>query len=196
MGLVLAALVGLVCGVSLLIVRVVDGAEVSVGGSVAVASAWIAWLGAGPVALAAADRQDARSREEGLDELGGMRGVPAAWLDASRTLAAMTQVALVIAAPLTVLALVAAAIAPSAAAAGRALAHGVGALAFAVATGIAVGGLAALFGRARRGGPLLLIAIVVGPWLIASAFGRAAWSIPGALSATLSLLLTLGQGGS
>lgn len=195
-GLALAALVALAVGASSLIVRLVDGAEASLGGSVARASLWLAWLGAGPVALAAADRQAARDRAEGLDELAATRGAPRGWLVAGRALATMAQVALVVAAPLTVVALIAVGLAPSAAAAGCALTQGLGALGFAAIVGVTIGGLAALAGRARRGGPLVLITIVLGPWLIASAFNRAAWSIPGALEAALSLLLGPGRGGS
>lgn len=193
-GVALSALIALVFGTSWLIVRVVDGAHVTLGGGLATASGWLAWLGAGPVALAAADGQAARDRAEGLDTLVATRGAPARWLIASRSLAAMAQLTLVIAAPLTALALLAAALTPSATLAGRALLRGFGALGFAVAVGVTIGGLAALAGRARRGGPAALLVVVLGPWLVASAFDRPAWSIPGALEAARSLLLSTGGG--
>jgi hypothetical protein len=196
LGLALAVLIAVAVGVSALVVHLVDGAEANLGGAIAQASTWVAWLGAGPVALAAADRQAARDRAEGLDDLVATRGAPSAWLVAGRTLAAMAQVALVIAAPLTALALIVAGLAPSTAAAWRALTQGLGALGFAVTVGVAIGGLAALAGRAHRGGPLVLITIVLGPWLVASAFDRSAWSIPGALEAALTLFLAPVGGGA
>jgi hypothetical protein len=56
--------------------------------------------------------------------------------------------------------------------------------------GVTLGGLGAACGRVGHAqGRWLLVAAVVGPWMLADLAGHGAWSIPGALGAVLDFAL-------
>ncbi len=173
-----------------LTVRFTDGADASIAGLTVTAAPWIAWIAGAPLALAAAEDHAAVDRREGVEALAAARGISAASLDAARVLGAMTAVAWAIAAPLGALALLTAALAGRGAVVLDRLGVGLAALAFAGVAGVTLGGAGAVCGRLGRArGRWLLAAVVIGPWILADLAGRGAWSIPGALGATLDFLL-------
>ncbi|WP_245677828.1 hypothetical protein [Chondromyces crocatus] len=186
----LFAAMGVALGQGALLALLQDGtsAAPALDGTLRSAAQWLAWMGAGPLALAAANDRPGADRSEGIEVLAASRGTYPATFHAAQTLAAMQMVALVIAAPVLLLALLGAGLSSTPAGAMRALGLGGGVLAFAVTTGILLGGLASISGRiAGPRGRSLLAAIVLVPWILADLAGNARWSIPGALDAFLSL---------
>jgi hypothetical protein len=60
----------------------------------------------------------------------------------------------------------------------------------AVVAGVTLGGAGAVCGRIGRArGRWLLLAVIVGPWVLADLAGHGAWSIPGALGAVVDFVL-------
>ena len=199
------ARVGFVSGMSLalslvvfaIIVRASDGSAAPLDGLVEAGAAAIAFVAAAPTTLAAATDRRAADREGGIEALAAMRGVHVAHLDLVRTYAAMMLVARTTALPLVTLAIAVAALASSTGMAFRRLGIALGLLAFSVVVGVALGSVAALSARVGgRRGKLVVSAIVLLPWIVGELFGRGIFSIPGALSAALSLIFDIGSQGA
>jgi hypothetical protein len=128
-------------------------------------------------------------RREGVEALAASRGISPAALDSARALAAMSAVGLAVGLPLAGLSLLEAALAGRGAMMLHRLGVGLGALLFAAVAGVTLGGAGAVCGRLGRGrGRWLLAMVVLAPWLLADLAGHGAWSIPGALDATLDFL--------
>lgn len=182
-------------GAMLLVLRIEDGPAASLGGTLRSAAAALAWIAAGPIALAAAGDRSAADRAEGIEALAAARGLSARALHGVRALAAMLEVASTIAVPTAALSLTAALLAGAPHLALRHLSVGAALGAFAVVCGVTLGGLAAVAGRAagRRGRPLL-VALIFVPWALADLAGNPGWSIPGALEAFLSVAVAAAGG--
>jgi hypothetical protein len=197
--------IGFVSGMSLalalvvfaIIVRASDGPAAPLDGLVHAGAASIACVAAAPPTLAAAVDRRTADREDGIEALSAMRGIHAAHLDLVRTYAAMMHIARTTALPLVTLAVAIAALASSAGMAFQRLAVALGLLAFATIVGVVLGSVSALSARiGGRRGKLVVSAIVLLPWIVGELFGRGIYSIPGALSATLSLILDMGSQGA
>lgn len=172
------------------VLRVSDGADASLSGLVVSASHWIPWLAGAPLALAAAEDRRALDRHDGIEALAAARGLSPVGLESARVLAAMAEIASVIAVPLVVLALVTAALAGGGGIALHRAMLGLGAVGFALVAGVTLGGVGSACGRLGRArGRWLLVAVVLGPWMLADLAGHGAWSIPGALGAVLDFAL-------
>jgi hypothetical protein len=173
-----------------LVLRVSEGADASIEELLSAAGGLAAWLVGVPVALAAADDRAAEDLRDGIDALAAARGVSARSLEGARVLGAMVEATRALAVPLGALALFLVALAGSPARALSRLEFTLAILAFAALAGGTLGGLGAVcgaLGRAR--GRLLFLAVLLGPWALAEAYGRPALSIPGALDAALDFAL-------
>ena len=188
-GVAAALSVTLLHALGMIAVREDSGAPAAIDAALRSAATWLAWLGAGPIALAAANDRPGIDRREGVEALAAARGVSPGGLHAARAIAAMQAIALVIGAPAVVLSVAGAGVLASASSGLRLLATGAGLVAFALVTGVTLGLLAALSGRlAGPRGRSLLAALVLIPWALADLAGAARWSIPGALDAFLTLV--------
>lgn len=178
-------------------IRAVDGPAAPVGGLLRKTAIAIAWISGGLLTLAAAKDSAAADRADGIEALVAARGVGASLLRMARTLGATSQIARTIGFPLAAFALGTAALASDVPSAVRRVIAAVLLLAWGVVVGVTLGALAALSARlfgAR--GPSALVTIVLGERIVAGALGLAAWSVPGALDAVLSLVLgATGVGG-
>jgi len=188
-------LVAIVFAILALILRIADGVT-WFPGLIETALYWILWIAGGSVALVAANDRPGADRADGLESLVASRGASPEALAASRVLAAMVELAVVIGAPAVALALFTAAIAGTLEMALRHLAFVLAVAVFAAIAGATLGGLASACSRigAARGRSLFA-AVVIVPWLLADLAGRGAWSIPGALRAVLSFSLRVAAGG-
>lgn len=176
-------------GMVLAFVQQDGGAAAALDGMLRSATRWMAWVGGGAIALAAAHDRAAVDRRDGIEALAAVRGARGGALHAARALSAMQMIALVIGVPALVLAVVGAGLSGSMPAGLRVLGVGVGLAVFAGAAGVALGGLAAVSGRvAGARGRLVLVALVLVPWALADLAGNARWSIPGALDTFLFLV--------
>lgn len=179
------------------VLRVADGADAALAGVILTAAPWIAWLAGAPLALAVAEDRRALDRREGVESLAAARGLSPAGLDSARVLAAMAEIAWAIAAPLLGLSLLTAALAGHGGVALHRATLGVWTAGFAVVAGVTLGAVASACGRLGRArGRWLLVAVVVGPWMLADLAGHGAWSIPGALGAVLDFALGARQVGA
>lgn len=186
LGLAAAALISLGYGAMALVLRLDDGAT-SLEGLLGSAARGLAWAAAGPVALAAAHDRPAADRRDGIEALAAARGISRASLHGARSLAAMREVARVVALPLAALSVLAALFSGSALLALRHLAFGAALALFGVVSGVTLGGLAAASGRvAGARGRALFLALILVPWALADLAGDSRWSIPGALGAFLT----------
>jgi hypothetical protein len=177
--------------------RGTDGAGAPLSGLVVTAAHWVAWLGAAPLALAAAQDLAGKDRREGVDALSAARGVSPTGREAARALAAMAEIASAVGVPLVVLAGLTAALAGRTSVALHRASLAAGAAAFAVIAGVTLGGLGAIAGRLGRArGRTVLVALVVGPWVLADLAGHPGWSIPGALAAVLDFAMGARGGGA
>lgn len=195
--------VGFISGMSLaaamatvgILVRAFDGASFPLDGLIDTSAASISVVAAGPTMLAAATDRRTADREGGIEALVAMRGIHASQLDLVRAYAAMLQIARTTALPLVTLALTLAALASTASIALHRMGIALGLAAFAIVVGVALGSVATLSARVGgRRGKLTVSAIVLLPWLVGELFDRGTYSIPGALSALLSLILDVGAG--
>lgn len=187
LGAVLAWGATLVLAVVAAVLRVADGPSATLSVLVVMAAPWVAWLAAGPVALAAADDRARTDRRDGVLALAASRGATPGGLERARVAAAIQSVTSATALPLVGLALFVTAIGGTSAAL-KHLAATLLAAVFALACGVTLGGVAAACGRiGERRGRLLFLTVVLGPWMILDLVGRGAWSIPGALGALLDL---------
>jgi hypothetical protein len=193
--------IGFVSGMSLalslavfaIVIRASDGPAAPLDGLVDAGAASIAAVAAAPTTLAAAADRRTADREGGIEALVAMRGVHAAHLDLVRTYAAMLQIARTTALPLVTLAITLAALASTAGMALHRIGIALGLVGFSLVVGVALGSVAALSARiGGRRGKLTVTAIVLLPWIVGELFGRSLYSIPGALSAVLSLILDAG----
>lgn len=176
--------------------RASDGADASFSGLVTQAARIVACVAGGAVALAAAGDRATLDRREGIEALAAVRGAPPLALAAGRALATMLQVIRAILGPMLALGVLAVILSGTLFVALSQLGVLLGVALFAVATGVVVGAAADICSRiGRRQGRWLLLAVVLGPWVVADIAGRSAWSIPGALSALLELSTRLLAGG-
>jgi hypothetical protein len=178
------------------VLRAVEGGSGSVRAWVELGTRWLAWVAGAPLALAIARDRITQDREDGIDTLAACRGISPAALESIRMLAAMEQVARAIGIPAVVVCGVFTAMAGSLDAALAGLRLVLAVAVFSVVAGVVVGATAAVCGRiGRRRGRSLLLAVVLGPWLLASLAGPSVWSIPGVLNALLVFLLRLATSG-
>ncbi|AUX21803.1 hypothetical protein SOCEGT47_022920 [Sorangium cellulosum] len=186
LGAAMAAVISLGYGAMALVLRQDDGAT-SLDGLLGSAARGLAWAAAGPVALAAAHDRPAADRAEGVEALAAARGISRTALHGARSLAAMLEVARVVALPLAALSALAALLSGSAPLALRHLALGAALALFGAVSGVTLGGLAAASGRvAGARGRAVFAALILVPWALADLAGDSRWSIPGALDAFLS----------
>jgi len=196
-GFVSGMLLALSLVVFALIARATEGAAAPLEGLIDFGAAAIACVAAAPTTLAAATDRRTADREGGIEALTAMRGVHSAQLEVVRTYAAMMHIARTTALPLLTLAVAVAGLASSGAMAVRRLGMMLGLVAFSGIVGVVLGSVAALSARfGGRRGKLMVSTIVLLPWLIGELFGRGIYSIPGALNATLSLILGMGTQGA
>jgi hypothetical protein len=195
LGLAAAAVGVLLHAILLIVVRLDDAQDTPLDAPLRSAAEWLALAVGGPIALAAAHDRATADRRDGIEALAAARGIPAAALHATRSLAAMIEVAVAIAVPAAALAVLGALLAGSAAAALRPLAVGAAIAVFAAVCGVTLGGLASMSGRlAGPRGRSLVAAILLIPWVVADLAGNARWSIPGALDAFLSFAVRAAGG--
>jgi hypothetical protein len=188
-----AVLVVLCFGIIAVALRVTDGGEAHLEGLVPSAARWIAWLAGAPLCFAAAADRRLSDRRDGIDALAAARGFSSASLESARALAAMMETARALAVPLAGLSLLVAALSGSARLLLVRAGLLIGALAFALIAGMTLGAVASACGRLGRArGRWLLVAVVLGPWVLADLAGHGAWSIPGALDAFLDFALRAG----
>ncbi|MFO0755155.1 MAG: hypothetical protein U0359_01585 [Byssovorax sp.] len=179
--------------VAALVLRGDGGGEASLEGLLGVAARVLTFTAAAPIALAAAADREAIDQRDGVLALGASRGLSAHALASSRVAAAMLEVGRALSIPLGALSLLVVALSGTARLALARIALAAGLLLFVLSAAVVLGGLGAAAGRAgRERGPWLLVALVVGPYLLADLAGLGAWSIPGALSALLDLVLRIG----
>ncbi|MRG91243.1 hypothetical protein [Polyangium spumosum] len=196
-GLACGALLGAVFATLAIVLRATEGTSAPLEGLVGLGAASITLLAAAPTTLAAASDRTAEDREAGIEALAATRGLRARSLHVVRWVASMLQIGRAIALPLVGLALVTVALSSSGSMALRRVVFALGLLAFSAVAGITLGTLAAFSARlGGRRGRVLLVAIVVVPWMLAELAGRGSYSIPGALSALLSILVAAGRGGA
>ncbi|WP_437281471.1 hypothetical protein WME90_13195 [Sorangium sp. So ce375] len=186
LGIAMAALISLGYGVMALVLQLDDG-TISLEGLLGSAARGLAWAAAGPIALAAAHDRPASDRRDGIEALAAARGISRASLHGARSLAAMMEIARVVALPLAALSALAALLSGSLLLASQHLAYGAALALFGVVSGVTLGGLAAASGRvAGARGRALFLALTLVPWALADLAGDSRWSIPGALGAFLS----------
>ncbi|AUX41492.1 hypothetical protein SOCE26_029060 [Sorangium cellulosum] len=186
LGFAMAVAISLGYGAMAIVLRLDDGTT-ALGGLLGSAARWLSWVAAGPIALAAAHDRPAADRAEGIEALAAARGLSRTSLHGARSLAAMLEVARVIAAPLALLSALAALFSGSALLALQHLAFGAALVLFGAVSGVTLGGLAAASGRvAGARGRSLFLALTLVPWALADLAGDPRWSIPGALGAFLS----------
>src|SRR5262249_41656176 len=153
------------------------GAELD--GLVATAARVLAWLGAAPVAFAAAHDRARTDRLDGIDVLAAAHGFRREMLDGARFVAAMVQTALVVGAPLVCVWIAAVALASSRSAFARRIPELPALVVFAAAVAATIGALGALSGQIGRArGRVALAVIVLVPWAVADATGHPACSLP------------------
>jgi hypothetical protein len=183
-------MLGVGFGVAAVALRFADGAQVSLAGLTITAAPWLAWIGGGALAFAAAEDRAAVDRREGIEALAAARGISPAGLEAARVLAAMSGASLAIGVPLVILGLLTAALAGRPGVVAHRAGVALGAAIFAAIAGVTLGGVGAISGRVGRArGRWVLLAFVAGPAVIADLAGHTGWSIPGALGAVLDFLL-------
>jgi hypothetical protein len=187
----LGAVLAVGFGAAVLLARADGGAATSFAGVLRTAARAIAWGVGAPLALAAARDRAGLELAEGIEAMVAARGVSRALLGSARHAAAMALGARLLGAPVLVVGVVAVAASGTAR---SALAHAGAALAallFAAVAGVTLGGVGAVCARVggRRSGSVLAF-VVLAPWLAADLVGRAAYSIPGALDALLSMLMS------
>jgi hypothetical protein len=153
----------------------------------------LCWVGAGPVALAAASDLSADDRRDGVALLAFVEGFDERVLEGARMAAAMIEATLRIAVPglaaLGMLAALGRAPAPFAATGSIVLAALLG--------GVVLGGLGAACGR--LGGPRgrwLLAALIFLPWVVADAWAAHGLSIPDLIDAGVDSAVDLQTGGA
>jgi hypothetical protein len=186
LGLVVAVVISAGCGIVVIALRL-DDRTAPLHGLLGSAASGLAWAAAGPIALAAAHDRPRADRQGGIEVLAASRGISPASLHDARSLAAMLEVARVIALPSAALCALSALLSSSAWAGLEHLALGAGLALFGGVSGVAIGGLAALSGRVAGGrGRALFSALILVPWALAALAGDATWSLPGALGAFLS----------
>ncbi|MDI1435279.1 hypothetical protein [Polyangium sorediatum] len=194
---------GLACGVLLgasfavlaIVLRATEGTRAPLEGLVGLGAASITLLAAAPTTLAAASDRSAEDREAGIEALAATHGVHAQSLHVVRWFASMVQITRAIGLPLVGLALVTVALSSSGAMAMRRIVFALGLSVFSVIAGTTLGTIATFAARmGGKRGRVLLAAIVIVPWMLAELAGRGSYSIPGALSALLSLLVDAGGG--
>ncbi|MDI1448807.1 hypothetical protein QHF85_32370 [Polyangium sp. 6x1] len=196
-GLVGGALLGASFAALAIVLRATEGTSAPLEGLVGLGAASITLVAAAPTTLAAASDRTAEDREAGIEALAATHGVHAQSLHAVRWIASMVQIARSVGLPLVGLALVTVALSSSASMAMRRIVFALGLFVFSVSAGATLGTLAAFSARmGGRRGRVLLAAIVIVPWMLAELAGRGTYSIPGALSALLSLLVDAGRGGA
>ncbi len=177
------------------VLRSSEGPEAALSSLVGSAARWLGVLAASPVAFATAEDRGARDRADGIDALVASRGVSPGGLESARVVAAMTEIARVIAVPLIALAVLVAAMAGRVSTVLNRLSLVGGALGFAIVTGVALGGLGALVGRASgKRGRTVLFAVLILPWILGELAGHSSWSLPGALGALVDFTFGSGRG--
>jgi hypothetical protein len=150
---------------------------------------WMWWLGAGPVALAAAAGPVERDRREGISAMCAVAGVGERELRVGRALAAMLGCAVRMAVPALTMCLLFASFAPSWSLARQAL----GAVAVALIAGSALGLFASVCGQfAAARGRLLLVAVVFIPWIVSDAWSLPNLSLPGVVDISISVITVVG----
>lgn len=178
-------------------VRAADGPAAPVGGLLRKAAIALAWISGGLLTLAVAKDASASDRADGIEALVAARGIGASLLRVARTLGSMEHITRTIGFPLVAFGLATAALASDVPTAVRRVIAAAFLFVWAIVAGVTLGGLAALCARlfgAR--GPSALLTIVVGERILVGSLGLAAWSLPGALDAVLSLVLgATGVGG-
>ncbi|KYF68193.1 hypothetical protein BE15_36645 [Sorangium cellulosum] len=186
LGLAMAALISLGYGAMALVLRLDDGTT-SMEGLLGSAARGLAWVAAGPIALAAANDRPTADRRDGIEALAAARGISRASLHGARSLAAMLEVGRVIWLPLAALSVLAALLSGSAQLALQHLAFGAALALFGVVSGVTLGGIAAASGRvAGPRGRALFLSLILVPWALADLAGDSRWSVPGALGAFLT----------
>ncbi|MDI1476069.1 hypothetical protein [Polyangium sp. y55x31] len=196
-GLVGGVLLGASFAILAIVLRATEGTSAPLEGLVGLGAASITLVAAAPTTLAAASDRTAEDREAGIEALAATHGVHAQSLHVVRWVASMVQIARAIALPLVGLALVTVALSSSGSMVMRRIVFAIGLLAFSAIAGATLGTIATFAARmGGRRGRLLLAAIVIVPWMLAELAGRGSYSIPGALSALLSILVDAGRGGA
>jgi hypothetical protein len=196
-GLASGALLGALFATLAIVLRATEGTSAPLEGIVGLGAASITVVAAAPTTLAAASDRTAEDREAGIEALAATRGMHAQGLHVVRWVASMVQIGRAIGLPLVGLGLVTVALSSSGSMAMRRIVFALGLFAFAALAGITLGTIAAVAARlGGRRGRLVLAAIVIVPWMLAELAGRGWYSIPGALSALLSLLVDAGRGGA
>jgi hypothetical protein len=153
----------------------------------------LAWLGAGPVALAAAADLASDDRRDGIALLGLVEGFDERTLEGARMAAAMIEGALRVAVPGLVSLAALAALGRAPAPIGTAIGVVLGAL----LAGVVLGGLGAACGRlGGRRGRWLLAALVVLPWVVADAWSAEGLSVPQIIDAGMDGVVDLATGGA
>ncbi|HVK66809.1 MAG TPA: hypothetical protein VM694_20130 [Polyangium sp.] len=178
-----------------IVLRATEGTSAPLEGLVGLGAASITLLAAAPTTLAAASDRTAEDREAGIEALAATHGVHAQSLHVVRWIASMVQITRAIGLPLVGLALVTVALSSSGSMAMRRVVFALGLFAFSAIAGATLGTVATFAARmGGRRGRVFLAAIVIVPWMLAELAGRGSYSIPGALSAMLSLLVDAGGG--
>ena len=168
--------------------RSIDGSSAAVEGFVVGAARYAAWLGAGSVALAAANRRTTTDRRDGLEILALLRGASPRSLAAARVAATSMEAARAVLMPSLVVGLAVLASAGTARAALTRVMLLLVVMVFSLIVGLALGSLATLADRLRpNGGRGFFLAVVIAPWAALDLIGRGSFSVPGALGAVLSV---------
>lgn len=180
--------VGVVAAGLALALRSTDGPAAAVEGFVVGTCRWSAWIGAGSIALSAANLRAVTDRRDGLEILAFSQGVSPRTLAAARLLATSTEATRSILVPTLIVGVAALASSGS----GRVALVRVWLLffaaIFAASSGLVLGALSTLADRLRpAGGRGLLVAVVLAPWAALDLVGRGVYSVPGALGALLSV---------
>lgn len=187
-GRLLALGVGIVGALVAVGLRIADGPGAAVEGLVVGVGKWAMWIGAGSVALAAANGRTVADRRDGLELMAFSHGASPRTLSSARVVATSLEVARAAMTPSLVVGITALACSGSARTAlVRALLLVVLGV-FSALGGLSLGAIAAIADRARpAGGRGLFLAVVIAPWAALDLVGRGAFSVPGALGAVLSL---------
>ncbi len=192
-----AGAVALAFGVAVVVARSEGGASASFASILRASARASAWLVGVPLALAASRDREAAERADGIEALAAARGASREALASARGASAIVLGARALGIPVLVVGFVAVAASGTLRAAIGNAAAALAAFAFALVAGVTLGAIGAasvrLAGARSRS---LLALVVIAPWLAADLAGRSAYSIPGALGALLSVLMSLaGVGG-
>jgi hypothetical protein len=183
---------GVVAAFAAFALRAVDGPAASVEGLVLAAARAAAWLGAGGVALVAADQRAVRDRRDGIEILAMARGATPRGLVAARLVATMSAAFRAVVWPSLVAGAAAVVVSGSAHAALERAGLVVLTVVFAGVTGVTLGALSTISDRLRpTGGRGLFLGLVLLPWAAFDLVGRGVLSVPGALGALLRVGLDL-----